>query len=53
MRFRAAVLHRPGALLTIETVDAAPLAPGDVLVRIRATSLCHTELEVIEGQPER
>jgi S-(hydroxymethyl)glutathione dehydrogenase / alcohol dehydrogenase len=24
--------------------------PGDVLVRIRAASLCHTDLEVIEGQ---
>jgi S-(hydroxymethyl)glutathione dehydrogenase/alcohol dehydrogenase len=50
MRFRAAVLHRPGARLTMETVDAAPLKPGDVLVRVRATSLCHTDLEVIEGQ---
>ena len=27
----------------------APLAPGDVLVRIRASGLCHTDLEVIQG----
>lgn len=50
MKFRAAVLHRPGGPLAIETVEAAPLQPQDVLVRIRATSLCHTDLEVIEGQ---
>ena len=50
MKFRAAVLHRPRERLTIETVEAGPLKPGDVLVRIRATSLCHTDLEVIEGQ---
>jgi S-(hydroxymethyl)glutathione dehydrogenase/alcohol dehydrogenase len=50
MKFRAAVLHRPRERLTIETVESLPLKPGDVLVRIRATSLCHTDLEVIEGQ---
>jgi len=50
MRFRAAVLHRPRERLTIETVESVPLKPGDALVRIRATSLCHTDLEVIEGQ---
>jgi S-(hydroxymethyl)glutathione dehydrogenase/alcohol dehydrogenase len=27
-----------------------PLAPGDVLVRVRAASLCHTDLEAVEGQ---
>ena len=26
-----------------------PVAPGDVLVRIRAASLSHTDLEAIEG----
>ena len=50
MKFRAAVLHRVGERMAIETVEAASLAPTDVLVRIRATSLCHTDLEVIEGQ---
>jgi S-(hydroxymethyl)glutathione dehydrogenase/alcohol dehydrogenase len=50
MKFRAAVLRRAGERLTIETVESARLKPGDVLVRIRATSLCHTDLEVIEGQ---
>ena len=36
--------------MRIETIGIGPLAPGDVLVRIRAASLCHTDLEVIEGQ---
>jgi S-(hydroxymethyl)glutathione dehydrogenase/alcohol dehydrogenase len=50
MKFRAAVLRQPREKLTIETVEAGPLKSDDVLVRIRATSLCHTDLEVIEGQ---
>ena len=49
MRFRAAVLHRVGAPLAIEEVALAPLKPGDVLVRMRASGLCHTDLEVIQG----
>jgi S-(hydroxymethyl)glutathione dehydrogenase/alcohol dehydrogenase len=50
VRFKAAVLHEVGAPLRIETVEAGALQGDDVLVRIRATSLCHTDLEVIEGQ---
>jgi S-(hydroxymethyl)glutathione dehydrogenase/alcohol dehydrogenase len=47
---RAAVLRQTNAPMTIETIDVGPIAPGDVLVRIRAASLCHTDLEAIEGQ---
>jgi S-(hydroxymethyl)glutathione dehydrogenase / alcohol dehydrogenase len=50
MEFRAAVLRRPGEPLSIETVELGALQPSDVLVRIRAAGLCHTDLEVIEGQ---
>ncbi len=49
MKFRAAVLDRVNAPMTIDTLDMAPLQPGDVLVRIRASGLCHTDLEVIQG----
>ncbi|WP_371348858.1 Zn-dependent alcohol dehydrogenase [Ancylobacter sp. IITR112] len=49
LSYRAAVLHEAHAPLTLETVTAAPLHPGDVRVRIRAAGLCHTDLEVIEG----
>jgi len=47
--YQAAVLHRAGAPLAIERVEAVPLAPSDVLVRVRAAGLCHTDLEVIDG----
>lgn len=49
LRYRAAVLHAPHTPMSIETVSAAALRPTDVLVRIRAAGLCHTDLEVIEG----
>jgi len=49
MKFRAAVLNRVNAPLTLDTLDMAPLEHGDVLVRIRASGLCHTDLEAIQG----
>ena len=49
LRFRAAVLHAPKMPLQIETITTGALKPGDVLVRIKAAGLCHTDLEVIEG----
>src|SRR5882672_4212308 len=49
LQYRAAVLHAAQTPLSIETVTAAALRPTDVLVRIRAAGLCHTDLEVIDG----
>jgi S-(hydroxymethyl)glutathione dehydrogenase/alcohol dehydrogenase len=49
LHYRAAVLHAAQTPMSIETVTAAELKPADVLVRIRAAGLCHTDLEVIEG----
>jgi S-(hydroxymethyl)glutathione dehydrogenase/alcohol dehydrogenase len=49
MKFQAAVLHAPNQALTLETVEIAGLQPGDVLVRVRASGLCHSDLEVIDG----
>jgi S-(hydroxymethyl)glutathione dehydrogenase/alcohol dehydrogenase len=49
IEFEAAVLHRLGQPLAIEKVRVAALRPDDVLVRIKASGLCHTDLEVIEG----
>src|ERR1700688_337923 len=46
---RAAGLRQVGAPMTIETIDVGPLAATDVLVRVRAASLCHTDLEATEG----
>ncbi len=49
LQYRAAVLHAAKTPLAVETVTAATLKSTDVLVRIRAAGLCHTDLEVIEG----
>jgi S-(hydroxymethyl)glutathione dehydrogenase / alcohol dehydrogenase len=49
MRFRAAVLHQVNAPLSVQEVELSALRPGDVLVRVRASGLCHTDLEVIQG----
>jgi S-(hydroxymethyl)glutathione dehydrogenase/alcohol dehydrogenase len=49
LQYEAAVLHAAGAPLVIEQVSAAALGSADVLVRVRAAGLCHTDLEVIEG----
>ena len=49
MKYRAAVLHATGGRHAIEEVELQPLAPDDVLVRVHASGLCHTDLEVIEG----
>src|ERR1044071_8194910 len=49
LQYQAAVLHAAKTPLKIETIVAAELQPNDVLVRIRAAGLCHTDLEVIDG----
>jgi S-(hydroxymethyl)glutathione dehydrogenase/alcohol dehydrogenase len=49
LQYRAAVLHAANTPMSIETVTLAALKPTDVLVRIRAAGLCHTDLEVIAG----
>ena len=50
MSFNAAVLRSAGSLLNIERLEIRNLGDADVLVRIKATSLCHTDLEAVEGQ---
>jgi S-(hydroxymethyl)glutathione dehydrogenase/alcohol dehydrogenase len=53
MKFRAAVLHEAGKPLAIEEVEVPSLAPQDVLVRVMATGLCHTDLELARGSLAR
>ncbi len=47
--FRAAVLREVGAPLSIERLTLAPLEPTDVLVRMHAAGLCHTDREAMTG----
>src|SRR5256885_7339597 len=49
IEYRAAVLHAAQTSLTVETVLADGLRGNDVLVRIKAAGLCHTDLEVVTG----
>lgn len=46
---RAAVLHRPGEPLRIETVEVEPPRNGEVLVEIVASGLCHTDMTTFDG----
>ena len=43
MDVRAAVAHKAGAPLTIETVQLQGPKAGEVLVEIKATGICHTD----------
>ena len=49
MKTRAAVAHKPGAPLTIETVDVEGPKAGEVLVEIKATGICHTDEFTLSG----
>ena len=61
MKVRAAVLedmcrsppYASSRPLTITEVEIAPPGPGEVLVRIAAAGLCHSDLSVIDGSRPR
>ncbi len=49
MDVRAAVAHRAGAPLTVETVRLEGPRAGEVLVEIKATGVCHTDAFTLSG----
>jgi S-(hydroxymethyl)glutathione dehydrogenase/alcohol dehydrogenase len=49
MKSRAAVAHKAGAPLTIETVDVEGPKAGEALVEIKATGICHTDEFTLSG----
>jgi alcohol dehydrogenase len=53
MKIRAAVLHEIGQPLVIEELELDPPGPGEVLVRIAAAGLCHSDLSVMNGDRPR
>src|SRR5258708_32839322 len=61
MKVRAAVLNAMGAAtpyatskpLAIEEVELRPPGPGEILVRMGAAGLCHSDLPVINGDRPR
>src|SRR5687767_15806074 len=49
MKVQAAVAHKAGAPLAIETVDLDGPKAGEVLVEIKATGICHTDAFTLSG----
>ena len=49
MKVKAAVAHRAGAPLSIETVDLEGPRAGEVLVELKATGICHTDAYTLSG----
>ncbi len=49
MKVKAAVAHKAGAPLVIETVDLDGPRFGEVLVEIKATGICHTDEFTLSG----
>jgi S-(hydroxymethyl)glutathione dehydrogenase/alcohol dehydrogenase len=49
MDVRAAVAHKSGAPLSLETVQLEGPRAGEVLVEIRATGVCHTDAYTLSG----
>ncbi|MBZ9648540.1 NAD(P)-dependent alcohol dehydrogenase [Sphingobium sp. 3R8] len=45
----AAVVERPGAPFRIERLEIDPPRPGQVLVRVRACGICHTDMIMRDG----
>jgi len=50
MEARAAVAHKAGEKLTIETVQVEGPREGEVLVEIKATGVCHTDEFTLSGK---
>jgi alcohol dehydrogenase len=46
------VLERTGAALEVTELDLAPPAAGEVLVRLHACGICHSDLNAIDGTAE-
>jgi S-(hydroxymethyl)glutathione dehydrogenase/alcohol dehydrogenase len=50
MRVRAAVLHEPRRPLVLEDVELAPPRDEEVLVRVAAAGVCHSDVRLADGE---
>jgi S-(hydroxymethyl)glutathione dehydrogenase / alcohol dehydrogenase len=50
IEMRAAVLREPGRPVSTETVVLAPPRRGEVLVRVVAAGVCHSDVHLADGQ---
>mgnify|MGYP000005735680 CR=1 FL=1 len=55
MRIRAAVLRAPGLPVSVEEVELDPPRAGEVLVRVAAAGVCHSDVRLADGElgPDR
>jgi len=49
VKVRAAVFREPGRPFTVETLELAPPKAGEVLVRMAATGVCHSDWHLMTG----
>ena len=49
MKVKAAIAHKAGAPLSIETVDLEGPHASEVLVQLKATGICHTDAYTLSG----
>ena len=52
MRIRAAVLEETRGALAVQELELAAPRPHEVLVRLRASGVCHSDLNAIDGTAE-
>lgn len=50
---RAAVFYGPGKPMEIETLQLADPQADEVLIKVLATGLCHTDMHILEGLQEQ
>ena len=50
IRIRAAVLHEPRRPLVLEEVEIAPPREDEVLVRVAAAGVCHSDVRLADGE---
>ncbi len=47
---KAAVLEKPGKPLVIRQVEVPKPGPGEVVIRVKACGVCHTDLHLMAGE---
>jgi Zn-dependent alcohol dehydrogenase len=52
VKVRGVVLERTGGPLTVCELDLAPSGPGEVLVRLHASGVCHSDWNAVDGTAE-
>ncbi len=52
MKIKAAVLHEVGAPIQTETLDLDPPKTGEVLIKIAAAGVCHSDWHLVTGDTQ-